>query len=75
LLTSGWPSGAGFFVGDKGETQAMTHENNVLIINKQELIQAALELEKQETLHACLLFHCLNQLEDTPQAQPDYGSQ
>mgnify|MGYP006920609361 CR=1 FL=1 len=53
----------------------MTHENNVLIINKQELIQAALELEKQETLHACLLFHCLNQLEDTPQAQPDYGSQ
>jgi len=44
----------------------MTHEseNNVLIINKQELIQAALELEKQEALHSCLLFHCLDQLED-----------
>lgn len=42
----------------------MTSDNDVLIINKQALIQAALELEKQETIQSFLLFHCLDQLED-----------
>lgn len=42
----------------------MKTENNVFIVNKQELIQAALEMERQETLLSLLLFTCIDQLED-----------
>lgn len=42
----------------------MDNENNVFIVNKQELIQAALEMEKQETLLSLMLFTCIDQLED-----------
>lgn len=42
----------------------MGMKKEVLVINKQELIRAALEMERQEILQACLLFHCLDQLED-----------
>lgn len=42
----------------------MNAENNVFIVNQQELIEAALELEKQETLLSLMLLHCVDQLED-----------
>lgn len=42
----------------------MTLENNVFVVNREALIQAALDLEKQETLHSLMLLHCVDQLED-----------
>lgn len=42
----------------------MNTENNVFIVNKQELIQAAIEMERQETLLSLMLFTCIDQLED-----------
>lgn len=42
----------------------MTLENSVFVVNQQALIQAALEMEKQETLLSLMLLHCVDQLED-----------
>lgn len=42
----------------------MTVENSVFVVNQQALIQAALEMEKQETLLSLTLLHCVDQLED-----------
>lgn len=42
----------------------MKPESEVITINKRALIQAALEMEREETLKTALLSHCLDQLED-----------
>lgn len=42
----------------------MTLENTVLVVNREALIQAALDMEKQETLLSLMLLHCVDQLED-----------
>jgi len=41
-----------------------TSESNVFIVNKQELIQAAIEMERQETFLSLMLLTCVAQLED-----------
>lgn len=42
----------------------MKTENNVFIVNKQKLIEAALELDKQEVMLSWLIFTCIDQLAD-----------
>lgn len=42
----------------------MTEVKSVFVVNQQALIQAALEMEKQETLLSLMLLHCVDQLED-----------
>jgi hypothetical protein len=42
----------------------MTAEPNVLIVNKQALIEAALEMEKQEALMSFMMLYCIDQLSD-----------
>lgn len=41
-----------------------TSESNVFIVNKQELIQAAIEMERQEVFLSLMLLTCVEQLED-----------
>lgn len=42
----------------------MTHENNVLIVNKQELLRAAIAMERESFFLSFLLLQCVAQLED-----------
>jgi hypothetical protein len=42
----------------------MTAEPNVFIVNKQALIEAALEMEKQEALMSFMMLYCIDQLND-----------